>query len=82
MKVEKELTLSPVVLKDSTIPWERQIGFIPVNKSDVAILVEEFGEGNWGEVWEEHSELGTLRYLPGDIMVELVGFDFKIILIK
>ena len=81
MKVENELTLSPVTLKDSTLPWERQVGFIPVNKCDGAFLVEEFGE-EWGEVWEEHAELGTLRYIDADCMLDMVGFGTKINLIK
>jgi hypothetical protein len=78
----QQLTLSPIVLKDSTLPWERQVGFIPVNKSDRAVLDGEYGEDNWGEVWEDHAELGTLRYLPGDIMLEMLDFGFGVKLVK
>ena len=81
MKVKNEtLTLSPVSLKESTLPWGRQVGFVPVNVSDVAFLVKEYGD-NWGEVWEEHSELGTLRYIDNIEMLDLVesGVEVKII---
>ena len=75
------LTLCPVTLKDSTLPWERQVGFVPVNKSDVAFLVEEYGD-NWGEVWEEHSELGTLRYISSMEMLDLVELGVEVKIIK
>jgi hypothetical protein len=75
------LTLSPITLKDSTSPWERQVGFIPVNKSDAALLVEEYGD-NWGEVWEEHPELGTLRYVDNMEMLDLVELGVEVKIIK
>jgi len=75
------LTLCPVTLKDSTLPWERQVGFVPVNKSDAAFLVEEYGD-NWGEVWEEHSELGTLRYIDNMEMLNLVELGVEVKIIK
>jgi hypothetical protein len=75
------LTLCPVTLKDSTLPWERQVGFVPVNKSDAAFLVEEYGD-NWGEVWEEHSELGNLRYIDNMEMLNLVELGVEVKIIK
>ena len=82
MKVKNEtLTLCPVNLKESTLPWERQVGFVPVAASDAAFLVEEYGE-NWGEVWEEHSELGTLRYIDNIEMLDLVESGVEVRIIK
>ena len=81
LQVGDEITLCPVSLKDSTLPWERQVGFVPVNVSDVAFLVKEYGD-NWGEVWEEHSELGTLRYIDNVEMLDLVESGVEVRIIK
>ena len=75
------LTLCPVTLKNAPAPWDRQVGFVPVNKSDAAFLVEEYGD-NWGEVWEEHSELGTLRYIDNMDMLDLVELGVEVKIIK